>query len=459
MNEMQLLYRYVDDHQDKFLQELFPLLRKKSISYTATKDEMTDCAQLLLEILEKYDFKAKIFSSPGFPYVYGERIYDKDAPTVLIYGHYDVMPVEPVEAWKTEPFEPTIINGKIFCRGASDDKGQSMTYLLGYVTYETLFGHVPVNVKFIFDGEEEIGSPNLPNFVAEHVELLKADFLLSSDSKIHESGRPVLFLGLKGMCSVDLTVRGGSKDLHSMYAPVAPSPVWRLVTLLSSLKGEDGIVKLDHFYDDVAALTELDYNAISKIPFDADTVKKNLDVSYFVKNRTGENYYYNYIYEPTCNIGFINAGYANGVKDVIPHEATARLDLNLVPNQKPEKVLQLLRQHLDRRGYSDVEITPCSMMTPYRSPLDSDCLPLLCDAVREVWEQEPVILPGIGGFGPNVSFCDYLGIPNIYIPYGALDNSNHAPNESLVVEGYLKGIKVFATILDKLARQSVKRHK
>ena len=446
------LYEYVDAHENEYIERLKPLLRKQTISYTASVDTMMDCAQLLLSMLEADGFTSAIYPSDGFPYVFGEKHYADDAPTILIYGHYDVMPIEPVAAWNTEPFEPTIVNRKIYCRGTSDDKGQTMTYLLGYETYRDLYGEVPVNLKFIFDGEEEIGSPHLPKFVSEHKDMLEADFLLSSDSKIHESGRPVLFLGLKGMCSVDLTVKGGEKDLHSMYAPAVPSPVWRLVTLLSTLKGEDGFVKLDHFYDDVAPLTQMDLDAIDRIPFDAQTMLNTLKVTSFLNNRTGDNFYYNYIYEPTCNIGYIGAGYADGVKDVIPNSATCRLDLNLVPNQTPEKTLQLLREHLDKRGYEDVTITPCSMMTPYRTPLDSPCMPLLCAAVREVWDKEPVILPGIGGFGPNSNFVDQLGIPNIYIPYGALDNSNHAPNESLVIDGYLKGIKVFATILDKLSK-------
>lgn len=446
------LYEYVDAHENEYIERLKPLLRKQTISYTASVDTMMDCAQLLLSMLEADGFTSAIYPSDGFPYIFGEKHYADDAPTILIYGHYDVMPIEPVAAWNTEPFEPTIVNRKIYCRGASDDKGQTMTYLLGYETYRDLYGEVPVNLKFIFDGEEEIGSPHLPKFVSEHKDMLEADFLLSSDSKIHESGRPVLFLGLKGMCSVDLTVKGGEKDLHSMYAPAVPSPVWRLVTLLNTLKGEDGFVKLDHFYDDVAPLTQMDLDAIDRIPFDAQTMLNTLKVTSFLNNRTGDNFYYNYIYEPTCNIGYIGAGYADGVKDVIPNSATCRLDLNLVPNQTPEKTLQRLREHLDKRGYEDVTITPCSMMTPYRTPLDSPCMPLLCAAVREVWDKEPVILPGIGGFGPNSNFVDQLGIPNIYIPYGALDNSNHAPNESLVIDGYLKGIKVFATILDKLSK-------
>ena len=446
------LYEYVDAHENEYIERLKPLLRKQTISYTASVDTMMDCAQLLLSMLEADGFTSAIYPSDGFPYIFGEKHYADDAPTILIYGHYDVMPIEPVAAWNTEPFEPTIVNRKIYCRGASDDKGQTMTYLLGYETYRDLYGEAPVNLKFIFDGEEEIGSPHLPKFVSEHKDMLEADFLLSSDSKIHESGRPVLFLGLKGMCSVDLTVKGGEKDLHSMYAPAVPSPVWRLVTLLNTLKGEDGFVKLDHFYDDVAPLTQMDLDAIDRIPFDAQTMLNTLKVTSFLNNRTGDNFYYNYIYEPTCNIGYIGAGYADGVKDVIPNSATCRLDLNLVPNQTPEKTLQRLREHLDKRGYEDVTITPCSMMTPYRTPLDSPCMPLLCAAVREVWDKEPVILPGIGGFGPNSNFVDQLGIPNIYIPYGALDNSNHAPNESLVIDGYLKGIKVFATILDKLSK-------
>ena len=451
MNKLQELYEYVDSHEKEFFTDLFPLLRKQSISYTASKETMTDCAQLILKTLRTHDFKAELFTSPGNPYVFAERFYSEDAPTVLIYGHYDVMPIEPVSAWKTEPFEPTIVNRKIYCRGASDDKGQSLTYLYGYEMYRKFFGDVPVNVKIIWDGEEEIGSPNLPAFVKAHKDMLQADFVLASDSKIHESGRPVLFLGLKGMCSVDLTVGGNERDLHSMYGPVAPSPTWRLIGLLNTLKDETGFVKIDGFYDDVKPLGQLELDAIEKIQFDPEVMKKTLGIPGFVQNRTGENFYYNYIFEPTCNIGFISAGYADGVKDVIPNKATVRIDMNLVPNQTPDKALQLLKDHLNKRGYTDVKIEPASMMTPYRSALDSECLPMLVDAVREVWGKEPVILPGIGGFGPNSALEDELNAPNIYIPYGALDNSNHAPNESLVIDGYLKGIKVFATILNKLA--------
>lgn len=448
---MNKVYEYIDEHKEQYINELFPLLMQHSISPQNDVQGIQDCAKLLAGMMTNMGIDTRIFPTKGMPIVYGEVLSHEEAPTILIYGHYDVMPVEPLEEWKTDPFKPEIIEGKIFARGASDDKGQSFTYLKGYEAYKNVYGNVPVNIKYLFDGEEEIGSPSLLPFVLDNLEMLKADVLLSSDSKIHESGRPVLFLGLKGMCSVDIEVKSAEKDLHSMYAPVAPSSAWRLIGLLNTLKGEDGTVKIDGFYDDVIEPTELEKETTKKIPFDKESVFANLTIKDLVENRTGKDYYYNYIFEPTCNIGYMGVGYETGVKDIVPKKATARIDMNLVPNQKPEKILATLRKYLDKNGYEDVEIKPCSMMVPYRTAIDNKYVPVVEEAIREVWKKDPVILPGIGGFGPNFVFSDNLNIPNIYIPYGALDNSNHAPNESLVIDGFMKGIKIFATIINKIS--------
>ena len=447
---MKNVYDYIEKNLDRYIEELTPLLKQKSIS--ETHDGIDECAELVGAMLRENGIPAKVYQTSGNPIVFGEVKHDDNAPTVLIYGHYDVMPVEPLDQWRTEPFTPTIIDGKLYCRGASDDKGQSFTYIKGYEAYREIMGGVPVNVKFIFDGEEEIGSPSLLPFVQEHKEMLRADVLLSSDSKIHDSGRPIIFLGLKGMCSVDIEISCSAKDLHSMYASVAPSPVWRMIGLLNTLKGEDGFVRIEGFYDNAREPSALELEAVAKIPVNEQNILDNLGLKKLLRNRKTDDYYYNNMFEPTCNIGYFGAGHEHGVKDIVPSKAAVRLDMNLVPNQRPDEILEKLRRHLDKHGYADVAIKPFSQMVPYKTPVDDPYVPFVAECVEAVWGKEPVILPSIGGFGPNFVFTETLGMPNIYLPMAALDNSNHAPNESLVLSGFLNGVKVFATILDRLAR-------
>lgn len=445
---MKNIYAYIDKSICRYIEELTPLLKQKSIS--ETRDGIDECAELVCAMLQENGIPAKVYPTSGHPIVFGEVKQSADAPTILIYGHYDVMPVDPIDQWRTDPFVPAVIDGKLYCRGASDDKGQSFAYIKGYEAYREMKGTVPVNVKFIFDGEEEIGSPSLLPFVLEHKDMLRADVLLSSDSKIHDSGRPVVFLGLKGMCSVDIEITGSTKDLHSMYASVAPNPVWRMIGLLNTLKGEDGFVRIEGFYDDVKDPSELELEAAAKIPVNERNILNNLGLTTLLQNRKTGDYYYNNMFEPTCNIGYLGAGYETGVKDIVPHKVSVRIDMSLVPNQRPDTILEKLRRHLDKHGYADVAVKPFSRMVPYKTPLDDPYVPFVAECVEAVWGKEPVILPSIGGFGPNYVFTETFGMPNIYLPMAALDNSNHAPNESLILSGFLNGIKVFTTILDRI---------
>lgn len=443
------VYAYVDSHAEAFLDDLFRLLRQPSIS---TRDEgVKECAELLANLMREIGIEATVYATSRHPVVYGE-IGPVGAPTMLVYGHYDVQPPEPIELWHSDPFEPVIRDGKIYARGSSDNKGQLFAHVKGVQAYRAALGELPLRVKFIFEGEEEISSPNLEPFVAAHRDLLRADVCIFSDSHIQENGRPLVVLGLKGMLYVEITVRGANRDLHSMRAAAVPSPVWRLVHLLASLKGEDGLVRIPGFYDDVRPPLPEEIAAVEAIPCDKAALKSDLGISSLLQNRHGDDYYKNIIFEPTCNISGLTAGYQGpGSKTVLPAQASAKLDLRLVPDQKPEKILTLLKEHLARTGYGDAEVKPLGFLEPSRTPITHPLVDVARRAVADAFGAEPYIYPGIGGAGPNYIFEKHLQVPCITIPFAAADQNNHAPNENLTVSGYLNGIKTSAALIEYIA--------
>lgn len=347
MNNLEKVYAYIEEHKQDYLDELFIFLRQRSIS--TTNDGVTECAELLADIMRHAGIRnVQIFPTSRHPVVYGDIITDPSLPTQLVYGHYDVQPPDPVDKWNTDPFEPVIKNGKIYCRGCSDNKSQLFTYIKGAEAYRKINGDkMPINIKYIFEGEEEIGSVDLVEFIEQHKDLLKADAAIYSDGHMHEMGHPVLFLGHKGMIQLELTVQTACKQTHSMRAPSIPNAAWRMVELLHTLKDETGFVKIEGFYDDVKEPTEQEKQAALNIPIDIDGFKRDYGIDRFVMNRKGDNYYYNLIFEPTCNIAGIYGGYVgNGYQTVIPHKVTAKLDLRLVPTQDPNDIIAKLRKHL-----------------------------------------------------------------------------------------------------------------
>ena len=448
---MNKVYEYIEQNKEKYLEDLFSFLSQKSIS---TIDEgVTECAELLSKMMEEVGIKSKAYKTDRHPIVYGEVIADEKLPTILVYGHYDVQPPEPLELWESDPFKPEIRGDKIYARGSSDDKSQLLAHIKGLQAYKETVGKLPVNLKYIFEGEEEIGSPNLLPFILEHKELLKSDVAVFSDGDIHESGKPIIVLGLKGLCYVELIVKGANRDLHSKKAPVIPNPAWRLVSLLNTLKGEDGIVKIKGFYDDVRELSELEIKAVSKIPLDEKQILDDLEIKNLLENRTGKDYYYNLIFEPTCNIAGLYSGYSGeGPKTIIPNIASVKIDMRLVPDQKPEVIIEKLKRHLEKHGYDDVEIKEFTQRKPSRTPIDNKYVNIVEEAVTEAWEEKPLIYPGTGAAGPNFVFTDHLNIPIIIVPFAASDNNNHAPNENMIVKGYINGIKTSATIIDKIGK-------
>ena len=253
---MEKVFQYIHENEQRFMDDLFKFLRCRSIS--AQNDGVSECAELLRDMMIKAGIKTTIYPTARHPVVYGEIITDPELPTLLIYGHYDVQPPEPYELWHSDPFEPEIRNGYIYARGVSDNKSQLFAHVKGVEAYLNTYGKLPVNMKYLFEGEEEIGSPNLEPFCAANKELLKSDLVVMSDSHVHETGKPMLILGLKGLVYLQITLRGANRDVHSMKGSVIPSPMWRMVSLLNSIRGEDGFIKVEGFYDDVRPLLPLE---------------------------------------------------------------------------------------------------------------------------------------------------------------------------------------------------------
>jgi len=442
---------YIDKNKQRFLEELFILLRQPSIS---TRDEgVKEFATLLAGNLKGLGIKTRIIQTPGHPVVFGELAGPPEAPTVLVYGHYDVQPPEPLDPWTSPPFEPTIRHGKIFARGASDNKGQFFTYLKAVEVLQKIYGGVPIHIKFLFEGEEEIGSPNLPAFAEAHRDLLAADLTLFSDSHIHESGRPLIILGLKGLLYVEMSCRGVCSDQHSGRASSLPNPAWDLVWALNTLKDRNNRILIPGFYDRARELIPAEREAIDLIPCDEATLLEYYGIEKFAPGRFSDNYYFNNITEPTCNISGISSGYTGaGNQNVLPARAIAKLDFRLVPDQDPDDIFKLLTRHLAAQGFDDVEAVKVLSTESSRTPIDHPALEGIRAVLQSVNGLEPIIFPSIGASGPNFVFTNILHQPCFLIPFAGVDQCNHGPDENLELQGFFNGIKTAVALFEALAR-------
>jgi acetylornithine deacetylase/succinyl-diaminopimelate desuccinylase-like protein len=440
---------FIETHRSRILEELFQFLRQPSIS---TRNEgVGQCAGLLARFMEESGIKTRIFETERHPVVYGE-IIKPGKPTLLMYGHYDIQPPEPLEEWTSPPLEPVIRDGKIFCRGSSDNKSQLFSYVKAVEALLRSSGSVPLSVKFLFEGEEEIGSPSLKPFAISHKDLLDSDLVVYSDSHIHESGKPLLILGLKGMVYAEMRIRTSPRDQHSMRATAIPNPAWRLVWALSTLKDRNNRILIPGFYDDVIAPTHLEREAVGRIPYDEGTLLRHFGIGDFLPGREGKHYYMNLVFEPTCNIAGIVSGYVGkGSKTVLPSVASAKVDLRLVPNQNPVDIFEKLKRHLRTQGFEDIEFATHSMIEPSRTPIDHPAVGILRESVRKAYGDDPFVFPNIGGSGPNYVFTEILGKPCFVIPHATHDQNNHAPNESMDMEGFFKAIRTGIAVMQDLA--------
>ncbi len=450
--DLEGLGRRIGGSKGELLDELKELLRMRSVSAREGDEEgFRGCAEWVRAKLEKTGAEARLMETEGHPVVYAE-IGGGDR-TLLSYGHYDVQPPEPLELWESDPFEPTVRDGSIFARGVADDKGDVMARIQALRIYQEEIGPLPFKLKFFIEGEEEVGSPNLAPFVRANRELLSADACLWEGSMKDEAGRPMVFCGTKGMAYVELRAKGASHDLHSMYGGIAPNPAWRLVQALRTIKDENGEIAVDGFMDLVEPPSEKDLEALGRIPFDDAALRASWGVDRLDRNLTGEAALREYLLKPTANIAGIHSGYAGpGSKTIVPSEAFVKMDFRLVKGQSPGPVVALIRDHLKRRGFDDVEVVDLHGVEAAKTPVDS---PIVQTAI-EAWEgvgAEAVVYPTVGGSGPTSLIATELGIPTIMT--GAVANSGsriHAPNESARLDDYFEAIEYFAGFFNRFGR-------
>lgn len=442
---MQAWKDYQQKNNDRFLNELFELLRIPSVSAkTEHKADMLTCAEAVKNSLLKSGCdKAAVMPTDGHPAVYGEKIIDPSKPTVLVYGHYDVQPVEPLNEWKTGPFEPTVIDGKIFARGSADDKGQFYMHVKALEILNQTQS-LSTNIKFLIEGEEEVGSPNLGKFVAEHKNLLKADVILISDSSLLSMENPSLDTGVRGLSYIEVEVTASGRDLHSgTYGGAVANPIVVLSKMIASCHDENNHITIPGFYDDVLIVSDEERKLINKAPFNEKEYKDEIGI----KELWGEKGFTTYErtgIRPTLELNGIWGGYTGeGAKTVLPAKATAKISARLVPNQTSAKMTQLLLNHFRKIAPPCVSVNVFEHHggEAYMTPIDSKGYRAASKALETTFGKTPIPVRGGGSIPICYTLEKELGIKIIFMGFGLDNDGLHSPNEKYNVENFYKGIE------------------
>lgn len=440
--------QYIEQNKGRFFEELFSILRIPSISAKAEhKEDMRRCAERLAVLLMEAgaDF-AEVSPSDGNPVVYGEKIIDPALRTVLVYGHYDVQPAEPLDKWRTDPFEPVIHDDAIWCRGANDDKGQLFMHIKAF-EYQVATGQLKHNVKFMFEGEEEIGSPNLPKWIKENKKRLAADVCLVSDTTMISEKVPSINCGMRGLSYLEVKVTGPNKDLHSgHYGGAVANPITVLCEMIATLHDQDGRVAVPGFYDKVVELSRKDRAMLAKAPFDMDEYKKFLDIKavrgekgYTTLERTG--------IRPCLDVCGIWGGYTGeGAKTVLPSEAHAKISMRLVPDQRSGEITKMFARHFKSIAPKcvKVEVRECEGGDGFLIPISSDAYKAASRAISEVYGIEPVPSRGGGSIAVLAEVQKILGIDPLLMGFGLERDTIHSPNESYLLKQLFGGMESIA---------------
>lgn len=446
---------YVEAHRARFLGELSDFLRIPSVSTDPERrEEVRRAADFLLDKLADLGFKTERLETPGHPVVFAERRVSADLPTVLVYGHYDVQPPEPLELWAAPPFEPTVRGGKLYARGASDDKGQLYAHVKGVETLLALSGTLPVNVKFLLEGEEEIGSPNLLPLIERHRERFAADVVLISDGAMAAPETPTITYGLKGLAYVEVWVRGAAMDLHSgAFGGAAPNPIDGLAKMIAALHDETGRVAVPGFYDAVVDITPEEREVFGRAPFDEAALAQELGVS-ALPGEAGYTVLERLWARPTLDCNGIGGGFqGEGSKTVIPSQAMAKISCRLVPNQTPEEITRKLSDYLKAlapEGLS-VEVKDLHGGDPAVTPLTSRAVQAAGRALEAVYGR-PVVFARTGGTIPvGSTFQKVLGADVVFVGMGLESDRAHSPNEKFDLVNLYRGIETSAALFRALA--------
>lgn len=441
--------KYIDQNKEQFKRELFELLRIPSISTDSQhREDVREASEFWRKQLEFLNLdRVEIFETEGNPIVYGELITGNDRPTVLVYGHYDVQPPDPLDLWETPPFEPTVREGDIYARGASDDKGQSFTHAKALEAYRKTDTPFPVNIKFILEGEEEIGSPHLVPFITAHRELLECDMVLISDTAMFAEDTPSITYGLRGLAYMEVNLRGPNRDLHSgIYGGAVDNPANVLSEIIAGLKDGEGKITIPGFYDDVKPLTEEEREAYRQLPFDPEAYKKELGLA-ALKGEKGYSTLERASARPTLDVNGLWSGYqGEGAKTVLPARAGAKISMRLVPDQEPKKIAQLFTEHIHSVAPETVqiEVTEHHGGHPALTDLSFYGLKAAGAAFEKVYGKEPLYSREGGSIPIVADFKKVLGAQSILMGFGLNSDAIHSPNEKFSLKDFYRGIETSA---------------
>ena len=442
---------YLEAKLDEYIQELVQLCAQPSIS--ARGEGVLECAELVVEILERHQFEVQKHETPGSPIIVG-RADGRSERTLLFYNHYDVQPPEPLDLWTTPPFEPTIRDGALYARGAQDDKGEFLARVAAVDAVRAAHdGELPCNVIFVVEGEEEIASPHIADFVMENKDSLVCQGAIWEEGGIGKDGHPFNVLGGRGALGVELTVETMTRDEHSGGAHFLPNAAWRLTRVLQSLKDVDERILIEGFYDNIRPPTKLDLELADALPSREEQFREGLGIKEFVLGRSGKELN-RAVFEPTCNIQGITAGYqGEGAKTIVPAKASAKIDFRLVADQDPYDILAKVRKHLDDNGFSDVTVTQLGgAMWPVKWSGDDPLVQTAAQAGEEVYGRSTHLHPLSGGSSPVYAFTNALGdIPVILAGVSNWDSRQHAPDENVRLVDFLNAARHIGRIVDRFA--------
>lgn len=442
---------HIDRNRAGFLDRLIDYVRHPSIS--AQDIGIAEVGQLLLGMLTEIGLETELLPTKGHPMVLARWEKAPGKPTVLLYGHYDVQPPDPLDKWISPPFEPTIRDGRLYARGVGDNKGQHLAQILAIESHLKVHGALPCNVILLLEGEEEIGSPHIADFVRANRDKLKADLSITADGPRHASGAAAIKFGSRGVVSFELRCRHAVRDVHSgNFGGVVPNPIWTLVQLLATMKNANGEITIEGFHDTVEPPEPEEIAAIERLPLDVEAVKRSLGLTR-LDAPADRPFYDRLCFQPTLTINGFHGGYGGpGTKTVLPCEAFVKCDIRLVHDQDPEDILSKVAAHVAKHA-PEVELVSFDMgMQPSKTPISSPWTPKLVRAFVAAQGEEPLLVPAGFGSLPNYVFTKILNIPAFGTPYANPDEANHAPNENLTLDCFHSGIRTGAAVLHELGK-------
>lgn len=446
--ELEKVFKHIDKNFDEYVEQLRRLCKQPSIS-TQNKG-IEECANLVLKMMKEVGVDAKLSKVENSnPAVIGSLKSKKEnANSILFYNHYDVQPPEPLEEWVSEPFSAEIRNDRIYARGVADNKGNLVARLMAIKSYQETLGDIPVDLKFLVEGEEEIGGRHLPKIAEQNKDLLKADGCFMEGGFLKVNGTPQMVFGAKGILYVELRAKVAEKDQHSSLAPLIPNAAWKLIWALNTMKDKDGKIKIKGFYDNVLEPDEEDLKLLEKLDIDEEYYHELYGVKEKLEAKKGAEAGKALLFSPTCTICGISSGYLEkGMKTINPCYASAKIDFRLVPNQRSDEILEKVKMHLNENGFEDIKVVKLGSYEPARSPVYTKISKVVIETAKQVYKFEPLLYPLTPGSAPASVIIEGLETPLAGGECLGRDDSNiHASNENVRISDYIKAIKHLVSI-------------